>query len=918
MATINNTTTVPTHDNNGTPYTISVDDAKEGAQLFDLTPWFKGRVGDNLSPLDIIWHHQGRISDLTNLKPVVSGNVGHYSFEKDSQGVTQMVMASDASTVYQEGNPSDCQAGGRVTYHFPSQIFPKEGAFKGYLGLMDTTTGKLASSIDVWFKVLPGIAQMGIACDYYIDVLDKAITNAQEKLRQHDIDYQAALTKAKKDFEDETQQAITEVKQKYQQIADASEAAATTARASLNKLTATVGDIQAQIDAGNVVTRVAFSQETAKINDSINNRLSKLNNGVKGFANADEIKAKYPDGADGIFVAVDTGHQWYYINGSWQDGGSYQATGIKQDETQITRYTMIYPYGGNGDITFSKTSDGKLIVDLKANNMYLYGAILQDIKNIDILSAVDQAKLDTVKVDGTKIVGTDFVIFYRPATNQVMCRNLGVAFEYGDIILVANLYNNTFYGMLVDYYLDKNFTNPNPPALTDHAIKSSFWYQQTILISENDWRNSQRTITIPATGFYMRYDSKAIEVSQKDLDTFLASQASLNWDPNLRTITTNSDVISWDFTTNSLILTKSSGITKDHAVLLAVDYNHELFGLWIDDMLYRQSTNKYPDVPGYWELHMSKKITQVQQAMAEASANSFAFLWITDTHWEGNTKRSPALIKAMMDNTNIPYMVHGGDLINQGEKGDMIKDSVSSLNAFKQPGRALPVVLGNHDPNSNWADRVANKDKIFTYSEMLNIYTNNQAFSENVELVDFPNSLAWKANYSRGMKHTPQVYGFAFDTYYTSKVTAGQMEAFVDLCKNNGYIMVFMHWFLNNGNWSATGREIGTLIDAINLKQSSVDLPTYGHFDLTGVQAHVIATLSGHEHQDNVRYTTNNTPQIVTTCDAGKYKASNDTFTWTPLTTTEQAFDVFIVDFDRKTIEDIRIGRGQDRSFSFV
>ena len=44
-----------THDNNGRFYRIKMDLAKEGSEIWDLTPYFKGRVGDNRFGLQVVW-----------------------------------------------------------------------------------------------------------------------------------------------------------------------------------------------------------------------------------------------------------------------------------------------------------------------------------------------------------------------------------------------------------------------------------------------------------------------------------------------------------------------------------------------------------------------------------------------------------------------------------------------------------------------------------------------------------------------------------------------------------------------------------------------------------------------------------------------------------------------------------------------
>lgn len=60
-------------------------------------------------------------------------------------------------------------------------------------------------------------------------------------------------------------------------------------------------------------------------------RLAQITSVPGTFANSEALKAKYPNGAEGIFVTIDTGHKWIYSNGAWTDFGVYQAAGIDPD-----------------------------------------------------------------------------------------------------------------------------------------------------------------------------------------------------------------------------------------------------------------------------------------------------------------------------------------------------------------------------------------------------------------------------------------------------------------------------------------------------------------------------------------------------------------------------------------------------------
>lgn len=167
------------HNNDGKFYHIAIDIAKEGAQLFDLTPYVKGRVGDNNFGLLVDWYRQGMLMNVNGAyKPVIDGLVGNFSFDKNGN----LKMDDDASPVNSVGKPEDCGPAGQVTYYFPEQMFPKEGIFKGYLGLIDDK-GNRYSGVDIWFSVLAGNPRMGVACDFYISELQKAIATAEDDLK---------------------------------------------------------------------------------------------------------------------------------------------------------------------------------------------------------------------------------------------------------------------------------------------------------------------------------------------------------------------------------------------------------------------------------------------------------------------------------------------------------------------------------------------------------------------------------------------------------------------------------------------------------------------------------------------------------------------------------------------------------------
>ena len=240
------------HNNDGKFYHIAIDIAKEGAQLFDLTPYVKGRVGDNNFGLLVDWYRQGMLMNVNGTyKPIIDGSVGNFSFDKNGN----LKMDDDASPVYSVGKPEDCGPAGQVTYYFPEQMFPKEGIFKGYLGLIDDK-GNRYSGVDIWFSVLAGNARMGIACDFYISELEKAIKEAEEDLKAG---------------QKEQQQILDEYSQKVTDLINQVNGQAADVQTTLANLRTTILALEAKAEKDNLFTQAEAEAFKQALTDQITN-----------------------------------------------------------------------------------------------------------------------------------------------------------------------------------------------------------------------------------------------------------------------------------------------------------------------------------------------------------------------------------------------------------------------------------------------------------------------------------------------------------------------------------------------------------------------------------------------------------------------------------------------------------------------
>ena len=320
-----------THNNDNHHYRIAMDIAKEGSSLWDLTPYVKGRVGDNRFGLQVTWTYQGQLMNIEGMKPYIEGNVGQYSIDDQNN----LQLDPNSSVVRYVGDPADCQAGGQATYYFPEQMFPKEGIFKGYIGLLDDrddSSQPHISGVTVWFRVLPGIAQMGHACDVYISDLDKALQNFKVKLDQHDKDYQTQLQQV---IDDARNTYNTETKNARDGLI-AMQAEIDEGRGDATHLAGRVSDMLTQIKDNDIVTIHDHQEDISKISTAINDRLKNMKTTPVGIADVQTLQNTYPNGADGLFVTLDNKHLYMWLNGQWSDAGPYETAQLdKQVEQSI-------------------------------------------------------------------------------------------------------------------------------------------------------------------------------------------------------------------------------------------------------------------------------------------------------------------------------------------------------------------------------------------------------------------------------------------------------------------------------------------------------------------------------------------------------------------------------------------------------
>ena len=311
---------IPPMDNDGQSYIIPLDVYKEGYWAYNISNYFKARVGDNGTKFMVQWHEHGQLKNVLGLRPFLSGKVGQYSVDDSDPENPRVIMAADASTVDITGDTTDTREGGIAVYNMIEQGLPQSGIFYGAIGLRGVgADGRhQETSVDIAFKVLDNNVEMLGAKRFYISELEQALNEFENKMDQHDKDYQARLQKT---INDANQKIATETAQSEAAL-NALQSEIRANRAEQGNISTHLAGIEQQIETHNVVTRPEF----LNLSNQLTQQVSEMRqSGLEFFNTIDDLKNTYPQGANKLCVTLSDSHQWIYdyANGVWNDAGAF-------------------------------------------------------------------------------------------------------------------------------------------------------------------------------------------------------------------------------------------------------------------------------------------------------------------------------------------------------------------------------------------------------------------------------------------------------------------------------------------------------------------------------------------------------------------------------------------------------------------
>lgn len=308
----------------------------------------------------------------------------------------------------------------------------------------------------------------------------------------------------------------------------------------------------------------------------------------------------------------------------------------------------------------------------------------------------------------------------------------------------------------------------------------------------------------------------------------------------------------------------------------------------------------------YWEDEVSKTFAAVVEHQ-EAGAFSFAF--ITDIHNEVNHGQSPKLLAYLLRELKIDYYINGGDFATDGALNSeqmTIEDLQNAQSKFDGIRATALKVEGNHD--AVYSTTGGYYAQNLTPDRLRNTYFKDQegnfAATGNYYYVDDQyNKIRYIVLNTQDKSYDEDSEGRAIDNkmwdYVISKDQISWLRYWALILPDDWVIVVASH--VPPGEIAINGSDY-----VVDNYQEVVDL-------LNGT-GKVVCWVAGHSHVDKL-FSLNGLTVVVTMNDGARQEPGAPEKI--EGTDTEQAFDIFSILREERTVYITRVGVGEDREFSF-
>lgn len=329
---------------------VTIDLMKKSTQIIDLSNVINPRVGDDdlLLPLHIVYG-----DNQTDMR---GKDIEFISQDANDQNI---YVAGTCST----DTPGDNLYMGDLTFRFPAGTFQADGTYnpdKTMFRIVDKETQKVISSVNVKITVMKN------AIEFDFDPDKSSYNSRAETMLQ--------------DFHDKGQAMLDEITDLNNQAkSNVSGDTATTAKQAKEQASKNAGDIAglqgevvgargryADLPGREDAQDTAISQKETIVNANANyaalqqkdaqqdaeiaqkagkfeleDKLAQMKLTPEGFANLDDLKARYPNGNPNLNVTVNDGHLYIWYDNAWKDCGQYQTAGLDEKTLESIK-NMFY------------------------------------------------------------------------------------------------------------------------------------------------------------------------------------------------------------------------------------------------------------------------------------------------------------------------------------------------------------------------------------------------------------------------------------------------------------------------------------------------------------------------------------------------------------------------------------------------
>lgn len=342
----------------------------------------------------------------------------------------------------------------------------------------------------------------------------------------------------------------------------------------------------------------------------------------------------------------------------------------------------------------------------------------------------------------------------------------------------------------------------------------------------------------------------------------------------------------------------------------------------------KENGNSDP-IPDYYyaDDYLPNKIKEIREASAIMHGVTFAF--ITDVHFKANQKQSKKLLRKVLDETNVPFVLCGGDIVYLVGTEEELYEQITDFNEFKSCiGKdRLFCTRGNHDlynvtiidPETREEHKLTTADAYDTLFRDTETKVSSMSVDNGCYCIDNePQKTRIIMLNTSDLSNSPDNTGGG--VMFRASTLEWLSGA---LTEKTGYrIIIVSHTPLNYEtfgndnsdkypNYDGLQQMVAAFKNKTTFTTTRFDIEV--NADFTETTNELICVISGHRHIDG-NSVENNVLNIVTTCDCIDKK---DGYNRKPNTISEQAFDVFCINYDTNKINAVRIGAGSNREIEF-